>query len=58
VEKPALRDCYGNNPKGNRFSLDKPRCDLLLEETILRLYGPLEPWLNKSWKPDDIELTR
>ncbi len=23
---------------------------------ILRLYGPLEPWFNKSWKPGDIEL--
>ena len=24
--------------------------------TILRLYGPLEPWFNKTWKPNDIEL--
>jgi hypothetical protein len=23
---------------------------------LLRLYGPLEPWFNKRWKPDDIEL--
>ncbi len=23
--------------------------------TILRLYGPLEPWFNKTWKPCDIE---
>lgn len=23
---------------------------------LLRLYGPLEPWFNKSWKPGDIEL--
>lgn len=22
---------------------------------ILRLYGPLEPWFDKTWKPDDIE---
>jgi hypothetical protein len=22
--------------------------------TILRLYGPLEPWFNKTWRPDDI----
>ena len=21
----------------------------------LRLYGPLEPWFNKSWKPGDLE---
>lgn len=24
--------------------------------TILRLYGPLEPWFNKTWKPGEIEL--
>jgi hypothetical protein len=23
---------------------------------ILRLYGPLQPWLDKTWKPGDIEL--
>ncbi len=22
---------------------------------ILRLYGPLEPWFNKTWQPGDIE---
>lgn len=24
--------------------------------TILRLYSPLEPWFDKSWRPDEIEL--
>ncbi|TAI64702.1 DUF1254 domain-containing protein [Bradyrhizobium sp. Leo170] len=24
--------------------------------SLLRLYGPLEPWFNKSWKPGDFEL--
>ncbi len=24
--------------------------------TILRMYGPLEPWINKSWRPGEIEL--
>jgi hypothetical protein len=24
--------------------------------TLLRLYGPLEPWFNKTWKPGEIEL--
>ncbi|MCF1708936.1 DUF1254 domain-containing protein [Tabrizicola sp. J26] len=24
--------------------------------TLLRLYGPLEPWFDKSWKPGDLEL--
>ncbi|MEJ1088732.1 DUF1214 domain-containing protein [Microbacterium sp. Mu-80] len=23
---------------------------------LLRLYGPLEPWFDGSWKPGDIEL--
>jgi hypothetical protein len=26
--------------------------------TILRLYGPLEPWFDKSWKPGDFELVK
>jgi len=24
--------------------------------TLLRLYGPLEPWYNKTWRPGEIEL--
>ena len=24
--------------------------------TLLRLYGPLQPWLDKTWKPGDFEL--
>jgi hypothetical protein len=24
--------------------------------TLLRLYGPLEPWFDKSWRPGEIEL--
>jgi hypothetical protein len=23
--------------------------------TILRLYGPLEPWFDKTWRPGEIE---
>ena len=23
--------------------------------TLLRLYSPLEPWFNKTWRPGDIE---
>jgi hypothetical protein len=26
--------------------------------TLLRLYGPLEPWFDKTWKPGEIELVR
>ena len=25
---------------------------------LLRLYAPLEPWFDKSWKPGDLELVR
>ncbi len=24
--------------------------------TILRLYGPLEPWFDKTWRPGELEL--
>ena len=26
--------------------------------TILRLYGPLELWFNKTWRPGEIELLK
>ena len=26
--------------------------------TILRIYGPLEPWIDKSWRPGEIELVK
>jgi len=25
---------------------------------ILRLYGPLEPWFAKTWRPGEIELVK
>ena len=25
---------------------------------ILRMYGPLEPWINKTWRPGEIELVK
>jgi hypothetical protein len=25
---------------------------------ILRLYGPLEPWFDKTWRPGEIELAK
>ena len=24
----------------------------------LRMYGPLEPWLDKTWRPSEIELVK
>jgi hypothetical protein len=26
--------------------------------TLLRLYGPLEPWFDKSWRPGEIQLIK
>ncbi|WP_223428640.1 DUF1254 domain-containing protein [Tateyamaria pelophila] len=26
--------------------------------TILRMYGPLEPWINKTWRPGEIEMVQ
>ena len=26
--------------------------------TILRLYGALEPWFDKTWRPGEIELVK
>lgn len=26
--------------------------------TLLRLYGPLEPWFDKTWRPGDFELVK
>lgn len=26
--------------------------------TILRMYGPLEPWIEKTWRPSEIELVK
>ncbi|MEJ2727350.1 MAG: DUF1214 domain-containing protein, partial [Deltaproteobacteria bacterium] len=26
--------------------------------TILRLYGPLEAWFNRTWQPGEIELVQ
>jgi hypothetical protein len=25
---------------------------------ILRLYGPLKPWFDKTWRPSEIELVK
>lgn len=26
--------------------------------TILRMYGPMEPWINKTWRPGEIEIVK
>jgi hypothetical protein len=25
---------------------------------LLRMYGPLQPWIDKTWRPDEIELVK
>jgi hypothetical protein len=26
--------------------------------TLFRLYGPLDPWFDKTWRPSEIELVK
>jgi hypothetical protein len=26
--------------------------------TVIRLYGPLDPWIKKEWRPSEIELVK
>jgi hypothetical protein len=28
------------------------------KDTMLRLYGPLEPWFDKTWKPGEFEVVK
>ena len=44
-------------PGGHRNQLDpnRPRQGLV---RALRLYGPLEPWFDQTWRPGEIELVR
>ena len=40
---------------GSQLGADRARQGL---ERALRLYGPLQPWFDKTWKPGEIELVR
>ena len=44
--------------EGSRWQGEElgPDCPGRGWNTILRLYGPLEPWFNKTWRPGEIEL--
>jgi hypothetical protein len=26
--------------------------------TVIRMYGPLDPWIKKEWRPSEIELVK
>jgi hypothetical protein len=30
----------------------------MTDNVLFRLYGPLEAWLNKTWRPGEIELVK
>ena len=30
----------------------------LIAPSILRMYGPLEPWINQTWRPSEIGLMK
>ena len=38
-----------------RETADKVYDHLTYLRAILRLYGPLEPWFGRTWKPGDVE---
>ncbi len=38
--------------KEKNWTADRPRQGLV---RVLRLYGPLEPWFDKTWRPGEIE---
>jgi len=41
---------------GARSTPKTPFASMRCVSTILRLYGPLEPWFEKTWRPGEIEL--
>ncbi|MEA5416929.1 hypothetical protein [Synechococcus sp. BA-132 BA5] len=49
---PAQRQQPGQGPP-DQLGADHPRQGL---GHVLRLYGALEPWFNKTWRPGAIEL--
>ena len=44
------------SPQRQRRQLASKRCRARAGSAILRMYGPLELWINKTWRPGDIEL--
>ena len=56
VNKDTSVDVYfgPQAPKGKEHNWIQTRPDKGFSVT-LRLYGPFEPWFDKSWKPDEIE---
>jgi hypothetical protein len=44
--------CAGHAPEGIYYTSGKGW------STIFRLYGPLEPWFKKTWRPSEIELVK
>jgi hypothetical protein len=52
----AFRDSQGEYLDGSQtYRLNIPGKSW---NAILRLYGPLEPWFEKAWRPGDIELVK
>ena len=40
----------------SQISKRASRSPLVAIVVALRLYGPLEPWIEKTWRPGEIEL--
>lgn len=45
-------------PKGQEKQLDTDPFQVKGWNTILRLYGPLEPFYDKTWMPGDPEVVK
>jgi hypothetical protein len=53
---------YGIRPEqvvgtagGTKYGYDKSGKPFLTKESKLLLYGPIEPWFNRRWRPGDME---
>ena len=40
------------------MTFNKQDLTLINRLVILRMYGPLEPWLEKTWRPGEVELAK
>ena len=68
--KSSKRDKLITNPDGSVDLYFGPRAPVGKEanwtqtvpakgwDAILRLYGPLDPWFDKTWKPGEFELVK
>ena len=52
VDRPVLRPDQPRTAKKSNWTQTVPGKGWF---TLLRLYGPLEPWFDKTWRPGEVE---